>query len=115
MSPVPSHPGDRFKLDHRVGVFIPTGHAINPIAKTHCDGTGVTPDVSIQQEQALLTAQIASMRPLVDRLTESWRKEGATKNLLELQDKLDQTKATASKQQVTRKGSSWIRYLEASG
>jgi len=92
-----ANPGGRFKLAEHVGVFIPTGRAINPSTKTNWEGTGVTPDVAVPQEQALLTAQIMAMRPLVNKLKDPWRKEGADKALIELQAKLDQIKATASK------------------
>ncbi len=56
-----ANPGDGFKLAEHVGIFIPTGRAINPITKTNWEGTGVTPDVAVPQEQALLTAQIMAM------------------------------------------------------
>jgi len=92
-----ANPGDVFKLAEHVGVFIPTGRAINPITKTNWEGTGVTPDVAVPQEQALLTAQIMAMRPLVEKLTDPWRKEGASKALAELQAELDHLKATATK------------------
>lgn len=92
-----ANPGDVFKLAEHVGVFIPTGRAINPITKTNWEGTGVTPDVAVPQEQALLTAQIMAMRPLVDKLTDPWRKEGTNKVLADLQTKLDQMKATTTK------------------
>ena len=90
-----ANPGDGFKLAEHVGVFIPTGRAINPITKTNWEGTGVTPDVAVPQEQALLTAQILALRPLVEKLTDSWRKESGNKLLAELQGKLDQMKTTA--------------------
>ncbi len=88
-----ANPGDMFKLAEHVGIFIPTGRAINPITKTNWEGTGVAPDVAVPQEQALLTAQILAMRPLVEKLTDPWRKEGANKMLADLQGKLDQMKA----------------------
>lgn len=92
-----ANPGGMFKLAEHVGIFIPTGRAINPVTKTNWEGTGVTPDVAVPQEQALLTAQIMAMQPVVAKQTEPWRKEAAAKILAELQAKLDAMKTPLQK------------------
>lgn len=92
-----AHPVDIFKLADHIGISIPIGRAINPVTKTNWEGTGVTPDVAVPQEQALLTAQIMAMQPLVAKLAEPWRREAAAKILAELQAKLDAMKVAAPK------------------
>ena len=84
-----ANPGGMFKLAEHVSLFIPTGRAINPVTKTNWEGTGVTPDVAVPQKQALLTAQILAMQPLVNKQTDPWRKEAAANVLAEIQAKLD--------------------------
>ena len=74
-----------------------SGAARTHPTKSNWEGTGVTPDVVVPQEQALLTAQIMAMHPLVAKLTEPWRKEGAAKVLTELQAKLDAMKTPLPK------------------
>jgi hypothetical protein len=43
-------------------MFVPTGRAISPITKTNWEGTGVTPDVSVPADQALLTARLMALK-----------------------------------------------------
>ena len=92
-----ANPGDEFKLAEHVSIFIPTGRAINPVTKTNWEGTGVSPDVAVPQEQALLTAQIMAMQPLVAKQTDPWRKEAAAKVVAELQAKVDAMKTPLPK------------------
>lgn len=92
-----ANPGGMFKLADRVGIFIPTGRAINPVTKTNWEGTGVTPDVAVLPERALLTAQIMAMQPVAAKMADPWRKEAATKILADLQAKLDAMKTPTQK------------------
>lgn len=92
-----ANPGGMFKLADRVGIFIPTGRAINPVTKTNWEGTGVTPDVAVLPERALLTAQIMAMQPVAAKMADPWRKEAATKILTDLQAKLDAMKTPTQK------------------
>ncbi|MDQ5854041.1 MAG: hypothetical protein M3380_18630, partial [Chloroflexota bacterium] len=49
-------------LQQGLAVFIPMGRAINPITGTNWEGTGVIPDVQVEQESAMKTAQIAALK-----------------------------------------------------
>ena len=60
-----AHPGGGFRITENFGMFVPTGRAISPITKTNWEGTGVTPDVAVPADQALLTAQIMALKKLV--------------------------------------------------
>ena len=60
-----AHPGGGFRITENFGMFVPTGRAISPITKTNWEGTGVTPDVAVPADQALLTAQIIALKKLV--------------------------------------------------
>ncbi len=51
-----ANPGGMFPINPALGIFIPTGRAINPITKTNWEGTGVEPDISVSAEKALETA-----------------------------------------------------------
>ena len=57
-----AHPGGGFRIAEHFGMFVPTGRAISPITKTNWEGTGVTPDVAVPADQALLTAQIMALK-----------------------------------------------------
>ena len=57
-----AHPGGGFRITEHFGMFVPTGRAISPITKTNWEGTGVTPDVAVPADQALLTAQIMALK-----------------------------------------------------
>ena len=57
-----AHPGGGFRISEHFGMFVPTGRAISPITKTNWEGTGVTPDVSVPADQALLTARLMALR-----------------------------------------------------
>jgi len=48
-----ANPGGMFPVNAELGVFIPTGRAINPVTKTNWEGTGVTPEVKTSAEDAL--------------------------------------------------------------
>lgn len=48
-----ANPGGMFPINDKLGVFIPTGTAINPVTKTNWEGTGVEPEVKTTAEEAL--------------------------------------------------------------
>jgi hypothetical protein len=51
-----AHPVDDHRIDDHFTIGVPSARAINPITKTDWEGTGVTPDVSVNAADALETA-----------------------------------------------------------
>lgn len=56
-----ANPGNVLPIGTRFSIFIPSGRAENPVTKTSWEGTGVTPDVTVNEKQALQAA-IADLR-----------------------------------------------------
>ena len=63
-----AHPGGGFRITENFGMFVPTGRAISPITKTNWEGTGVTPDVAVPADQALLTARVMALKKSLTKL-----------------------------------------------
>lgn len=80
-----AHPGGMVRLSDHLGVFIPTGRAINPISKTNWEGTGVEPDVKVPADQALKTAYLMAAKRSHARETNANYK----RQLQEVIDKLE--------------------------
>jgi retinol-binding protein 3 len=76
-----AHPGDIYHLGSNFTVFIPTGRAINPITNTNWEGTGVSPDIEVQQEQALKVAHIQALKKVLESSSDN--PTGARKMLQE--------------------------------
>jgi len=57
-----AHPGGMARVSPHFRAFIPTGRAINPVSKTNWEGTGVSPDVAVNQEAALKTAHLMAVK-----------------------------------------------------
>jgi C-terminal processing protease CtpA/Prc len=83
-----AHPGGGFRISEHFGMFIPTGRAISPITKTNWEGTGVTPDVSVPADQALLVARIMALKKSVPTITNNDRKAAVTEELQNLEKEL---------------------------
>ncbi|HJZ50454.1 MAG TPA: S41 family peptidase [Roseiflexaceae bacterium] len=62
-----AHPVGSFAITPHVGAHIPVGRAVNPISGTNWEGTGVTPDIAVPQEDALRTAQILALRYVLEQ------------------------------------------------
>ena len=60
-----AHPGGGFRITEHFGMFVPTGRAISPITKSNWEGTGVTPDIAVPADQALLTARVMALKKQV--------------------------------------------------
>lgn len=64
-----ANPSNRpFRLDYGFRVFIPTGRVVHPTTGGNWEGVGVTPDVAVPPEQALVeayTRALAAAKPLV--------------------------------------------------
>lgn len=90
-----ANPGDMFKVGKHFGVFIPTGRAISPITRTNWEGTGVTPDIAVPADQALLTAQILASKAVVQKMKDPQLKAMTESKIAQLQADLDKMKAAA--------------------
>jgi len=88
-----AHPGGGFRISEHFGMFVPTGRAISPITKTNWEGTGVTPDISVPAEQALLVARIMALKKLLPTLTNPDFKAGGEEEIQKLEKELSALKA----------------------
>ena len=80
-----AHPGGGVRLSDHLSAFIPSGRAINPISKTNWEGTGVEPDVKVNQELALKTAHLMAVK----KLRESEKDDRLSTQLLEISTTLE--------------------------
>jgi C-terminal processing protease CtpA/Prc len=76
-----AHPGDVYPIKSQISIFIPTGRAINPITKTNWEGTGVTPDIEVRQEQALKVAYSQALKKVLEEIGDE--PKGAFQSLAE--------------------------------
>ena len=83
-----AHPGGGFRISEHFGMFVPTGRAISPITKTNWEGTGVTPDVSVPAEQALLVARLMALKKSVTTITNPDRKANIEEEIKNLDKEL---------------------------
>ena len=83
-----AHPGGGFRISEHFGMFIPTGRAISPITKTNWEGTGVTPDISVPADQALLVARIMALKKSTPTITNPDRKAAMTEEIQNLEKEL---------------------------
>ena len=88
-----AHPGGGFRITENFGMFVPTGRAISPITKTNWEGTGVTPDVSVPAEHALLVTRIMALKKLVPTLKNPDLKAGGEEEIKKLEKELEELKA----------------------
>jgi hypothetical protein len=66
-----AHPGASYRLHPHFEAFIPIGRTIDPITGTDWEGAGITPDISVPQEQAFTAAyHMALEKILADNPTE---------------------------------------------
>src|SRR5690606_34082250 len=47
-----ANPGGFMPISDQLGIFVPTGRAINPVTGTNWEGTGVEPHVAVPAEEA---------------------------------------------------------------
>jgi len=83
-----AHPGGGFRISEHFGMFIPTGRAISPITKTNWEGTGVTPDINVPAEQALLVARIMALKKSTPTIANPDRKAAMTEEIQNLEKEL---------------------------
>jgi hypothetical protein len=83
-----AHPGGGFRISEHFGMFIPTGRAISPITKTNWEGTGVTPDINVPADQALLVARIMALKKSTPTIANPDRKAAMTEEIQNLEKEL---------------------------
>ena len=88
-----AHPGGGFRIAEHFGMFVPTGRAISPITKTNWEGTGVTPDISVPADQALLVARLMALKKSLTTLTNPDFKAGVQEEIEKLEKELTALKA----------------------
>jgi C-terminal processing protease CtpA/Prc len=65
-----AHPGASYRLHSHFEVFIPIGCGIDPVTGKSFEGIGVTPDISIPQEQAFSLAYNQALKVVLASLSE---------------------------------------------
>ncbi len=88
-----AHPGGGYRITEHFGMFVPTGRAISPITKTNWEGTGVTPDVAVPAEQALIVARLMALKKSLSTLTNPDRKAGVQDEIQKLEKELSALKS----------------------
>ena len=88
-----AHPGGVFRITENFGMFVPTGRAISPITKTNWEGTGVTPDVAVPADQALLVARLMALKKSLSTTTNPDRKAGVQDEIEKLEKELNALKS----------------------
>lgn len=64
-----ANPGGTRMINNDLGIFIPTGRAINPITNTSWENTGVVPDIKSTKENTF-----EQVNALAKKAAEDWRK-----------------------------------------
>ncbi len=70
-----AHPGGTVNATDRFNVWIPSGRAINPISNTNWEGTGVSPHIKVQSDQALEVAQLKALESLLAKSRDPQQKQ----------------------------------------
>jgi len=84
-----ANPGGMARLAEHFEMFVPSGRAISPITKTNWEGTGVEPDVKVEEAKALSTAHALALEKLIDSASDPRQREA-------LQEALDSVKGSAT-------------------
>jgi retinol-binding protein 3 len=88
-----AHPGGGYRVNEHYMMFVPTGRAISPITKTNWEGTGVTPDVAVPAEQALLVARLMALKKSLTTLANPEFKAGVEDEIQKLEKELSALKS----------------------
>ena len=88
-----AHPGGGFRITENFGMFVPTGRAISPITKTNWEGTGVTPDVNVPADQALVVARLMALKKSLTTLKNPDWKASVEDEIQKLEKELAALKA----------------------
>jgi C-terminal processing protease CtpA/Prc len=87
-----AHPGGGRRINEHFAIWVPSGRAINPITKTNWEGTGVTPDVDVPQDQSLKVAHNAAMNSILAKVTAPERQGAIKQAIAHTQKELDEMK-----------------------
>ncbi len=74
-------------------IGVPFARAINPITKTNWEGTGVTPDVAVPADQALLVARLMALKKSVNTVSNPDWKAGVQDEIQKLEKELNSMKS----------------------
>lgn len=100
-----ANPGDVFKINSDLEIFIPTGTGTNPITKTNWEGTGVIPEIKTSGENAYSkTIELASQAAEIYRNKKALDSKNIYEELQHIIDKQTQySESDAAKidQQIT--------------
>jgi len=75
-----ANPGDVLAVNPQFRIFIPKGRAENPLTKTNWEGSGVTPDVRVDEKQAFQAAVLDILGKRDDAAAAAVRRDVATHN-----------------------------------
>jgi C-terminal processing protease CtpA/Prc len=84
-----ANPGGLARLSDHFEMFVPSGRAISPITKTNWEGTGIEPDVKVEEANALSAAHALALEKLLEKSTDAHQREA-------LQEALASVKGSAS-------------------
>ena len=63
-----AHPVRGYAINAHIHLLVPAGRAINPISQTNWEGIGVTPDMQVPEQQALIIAQRLALQGVLDAI-----------------------------------------------
>jgi C-terminal processing protease CtpA/Prc len=77
-----ANPGGVFPIERRlgIGIFVPDGRAQNPITKASWEGSGIMPDVSVDEKQAFQAAILDILGKRQDESAAALKRILATQN-----------------------------------
>lgn len=90
-----ANPGRVYKVSDKFNMFIPSGRAINPISGDNWEGKGITPDVAVDEDEALDVAHLMAVEKLLQETDSPEKKKFYEWDLKEI-------KATQNPESVDR-------------
>ncbi|AWS48464.1 S41 family peptidase [Streptosporangium sp. 'caverna'] len=73
-----ANPGTRYRVGPHLKSSVPSGQAVNPVTGDNWEGTGVTPDVAVEAEEAFERAYALALRHVLSLGEEGARHQVAT-------------------------------------
>lgn len=87
-----AHPGGIHHLADTFMIFIPAGRAINPVTNTNWEGTGVTPHIESNAEEALTLARKTALEHMLSQTEDEAGKKRYEQLLMDLKSETEQQK-----------------------